>query len=327
MASPLACAAALALLLGQSPAEAPPAARPAATRWSWSGVERIVAVGDVHGAYREFVSILKAAGLVDEKLHWAGGKTHLVQTGDIPDRGPEPKKAFDLLRRLEREAAEAGGRVHALIGNHEAMMIERDFRYVHPAALKPFVTAKSAALRDAFLRAHPRLERRDVPLGWIEHRDAFSPSGEYGAWITSHNAAVKINDTLFLHGGLSSRFAAADLGELNEKVRSELRQKPTLEALYPTSDNQEGPLWFRGYAHYKERELAGLVKEVLEVQKASRIVVGHSVTGGRIERRAGGRVVLIDCGMNPVYRGGRAAALEITGDQVREIYARDTGNP
>src|SRR5712692_6201985 len=68
------------------------------------GVERIVAVGDVHGAYEPLVEILRAAGILDRRLRWAGGRAHLVQTGDILDRGPDSRKALDLLRRLEDDA-------------------------------------------------------------------------------------------------------------------------------------------------------------------------------------------------------------------------------
>ncbi len=87
----------------------------------WSGVKRIVAVGDLHGAYVHFVTILMGTGLVDDKLNWIGGKTHLVQIGDVLDRGDKPKDIFDLAIRLEKEAEAAGGKVHMMIGNHEEM--------------------------------------------------------------------------------------------------------------------------------------------------------------------------------------------------------------
>ena len=44
---------------------------------------RIVAIGDVHGAADNFVAILTRAGLVDAQRRWTGGKTVLVQTGDV----------------------------------------------------------------------------------------------------------------------------------------------------------------------------------------------------------------------------------------------------
>ena len=70
----------------------------------FDGVDRIVAVGDVHGAYDRFVEILTAAGVIDKRLRWTGGKTHLVQLGDVVDRGPDSRKAIDLLKKLERDA-------------------------------------------------------------------------------------------------------------------------------------------------------------------------------------------------------------------------------
>src|SRR5258708_32924873 len=74
----------------------------------WAGVERIVAVGDVHGDYDQLAAVLKSAGLIDEQGNWTGGKTHLVQNGDVLDRGPDSRKAMDLLMRIEKQAAEAG---------------------------------------------------------------------------------------------------------------------------------------------------------------------------------------------------------------------------
>src|SRR3982750_2238865 len=88
------------------------------TQDDWQNVQRVVAVGDVHGDKDAFVAVLKMAGVIDEQEHWTGGKTHLLQIGDIPARGPQTREAFDFIMRLEKEAAGAGGKVHAIIGNH-----------------------------------------------------------------------------------------------------------------------------------------------------------------------------------------------------------------
>src|SRR4029453_12750834 len=98
----------------------------------FDGVERIVAVGDVHGAYEQLLGIHKTTGIVDQRLRWAGGRTHFLQLGDVVDRGPDSRKVLDLYRRLEREAASAGGRVHFLLGNHEALRVTGDYRYGDP---------------------------------------------------------------------------------------------------------------------------------------------------------------------------------------------------
>ena len=55
---------------------------------------------------------------------------------------------------------------------------------------------------------------------------------------------------------------------------------------------------------------------------ARAVVIGHTVTSdGRITPRFGGRVVMIDVGMNPLY-GRNLAALEITrgGEAVAALY-------
>src|SRR5258708_26245086 len=87
----------------------------------WAGVERIVAVGDVHGDYDQLAAVLKSAGLIDEQGNWTGGKTHLVQNGDVLDRGPDSRKAMDLLVRIEKQAAGAGGIVDPPNGDHGGM--------------------------------------------------------------------------------------------------------------------------------------------------------------------------------------------------------------
>ena len=100
--------------------------------------ETVVAIGDVHGDFDDFVAILKQVGLIDEQHHWTGGKTTLIQVGDVLDRGPKPREAMDLLMSLEKEAPQAGGRVVSLLGNHEMMNIMGDLRYVTAGELCQF---------------------------------------------------------------------------------------------------------------------------------------------------------------------------------------------
>src|SRR5262245_38566625 len=92
----------------------------ATTGYDWQGVSRVVAIGDLHGDKDALIAVLRMASLIDSGDRWTGGTTHVVQMGDVPARGPQTRQALDLLMRLEQEALAAGGRVHALIGNHEA---------------------------------------------------------------------------------------------------------------------------------------------------------------------------------------------------------------
>src|SRR5512135_829734 len=97
---------------------------------TFENVRRVVAFGDVHGDYPRFVELLRTAALVDAKNAWTGGGTHLVLAGDFVDRGDYSAQVLDLLMALEPQARQAGGQLHALIGNHEAMDLYGDLRYV-----------------------------------------------------------------------------------------------------------------------------------------------------------------------------------------------------
>src|SRR5436305_201262 len=208
----------------------------------WQGIQRVVAVGDIHGDKDAFVAVLTMAGIIDDQERWSGGETHLVQVGDVPGRGPQTRKVFDFMMRLEREAVSAGGKFHALIGNHDAGVIYGDLRNTNPDEYGEFRTADSAARLQKALEDELALRRKegrlpgsaaDVegvknlwlaehPPGFVEHREAFGPSGHYGSWIRRNNCIIRINETLFLHGGISPKYASRTRSTLNDSVRREL---------------------------------------------------------------------------------------------------------
>jgi len=300
-----------------------------AAQAEWKNVERVVAVGDVHGDFNAFVEILRSAGVIDQANHWTGGKTHLVQTGDVPDRGPDTRKVMDLLMELEKEAAKAGGGVHPLIGNHEAMNVYGDLRYVTPAEYAAFATPKSEEVRAGFWKQEnkktPRPNFEDKrkweeahPLGYFEQRIAFSSQGVYGKWIRSHNAIIKINDTIFLHGGFGPRFASMPFKQINDAITAELADISTIQPKDPAMAD-DGPLWYRGQATDGNQEAKALVDQVLAAQGVKRIVIGHTPTAGAILSRFDGKVILIDAGMSATY-GSHRTCLLLDGDGVFAIH-------
>src|SRR5438477_8316950 len=135
----------------------------AAPGCSIDGVDRIVAVGDVHGAYDRFVEILKTTALIDDRLRWIGGQAHLVQLGDVVDRGPDSRPALDLLRRLQTEASRAGGAVHPLLGNHEVARLLGDLRFATAGEFQAFVTSRSEEIRQRYAQS-TKPEARDKLL-------------------------------------------------------------------------------------------------------------------------------------------------------------------
>jgi hypothetical protein len=296
----------------------------------FEGVDRVVAVGDVHGDLEAVTEILRTAGIIDQRGKWIAGKTHLVQAGDLLDRGPQSRKVLDLFMRLEKDAAKAGGRVHCLIGNHEAMNIYGDLRYAAPEDFAAFRTSNSEQVRSHLWEEHVKTlsARPDTayrkkwedehPPGWFEHRYEFSPQGKYGKWINSHPAMVKINDSLYLHGGLSTKYAAMTIAEINTAIRARLDGSVKLEeGDIVTGD--DGPLWFRGLAREDGVVTAQDVDRLLETHGVKRIVIGHTPTPGAVLTRFGGKVVLIDVGLSGYY-GSRRACLVLEPPKAAAVH-------
>lgn len=198
---------------------------------------RVVAVGDVHGAYESLTEILRTTGLIDAEERWIGGDSILVQTGDVVDRGPAVREVLDLLMSLETEAPATGGRVVGLLGNHELMNLVGDLRDVAPETLATFVDVQSTTRRErawegwrewALERGRARgltdpqlppdtRERwmEEHPLGLLEYREALAPGALYGGWLRRRPVAVRVAGTLFMHAGLSPAFSTLSIDELD----------------------------------------------------------------------------------------------------------------
>ncbi len=192
---------------------------------------RVVVVGDVHGAATELRSILRRAGLTDVSDRWIGGKTQLVSTGDLLDRGADSRQVLDLLMRLEREAALVGGRVQVLLGNHELMTLTGDLHDASAGEFAAFAVDETAGERAVALARYRRYARTGTtpaaiadefeqrfPKGWFARRRAFSADGVYGHWLLARPAVVVIDGTAFVHGGLTAETAKLDLAALNAAV-------------------------------------------------------------------------------------------------------------
>ncbi len=206
--------------------------------------ESVIAIGDVHNDYDDFVAILRRTGLTDKQNHWTGGKTTFVQVGDLLDRGPKPREVMDLMIALEKEAVQTGGRVVSLLGNHEMMNIMGDLRYVTPGNYASFADRNSEkrqrAAYDEYVKwrgGHTSLiaelpqpmELTEAewmarhPAGFIEQREAFGPKGEYGEWLRGHAAVAEIEGIIFLHGGIHPDLAKTKLDAMNNRIHDEIK--------------------------------------------------------------------------------------------------------
>lgn len=249
-----------------------------------SAADRVVAIGDLHGDLSQTLRALALAELIDAQGHWAGGDTVLVQTGDTMDRGPDSRWILELLQRLEGEAAESGGRVVCLLGNHEVMNLQGDLRYVLPADTEAF---GGAAAR----------------------RDALEPGGSLGAWLRTLPALARVGDTVFVHGGLRPELAELGLEQVNAQVHE------AITAGGGAILGPSGPLWYRGYARDPEAQACEALARALAHLDAGRMVVGHTPSrDGTIRSRCGGRLHAIDVGMAAYYGSHLAVWEELDGD-------------
>ena len=321
--------------------------------------QRIVAVGDLHGDYEAYEEIMRNAGLIDSRGRWVGGDTILVQTGDIADRGPDSLKIIRHLQKLEKRARRNSGRIVTLVGNHEAMNMTNDLRYVHPGEYEAFATRRSNALRERvyennrealeafYLGEDPALTPEAVkakwiaatPLGKLEHQSAWRADGEIGSWIVNNPAISVIDGNLFVHGGISAKYADRSVDMLNAEVAGALTNDVNeSEAII---NDELGPLWYRGLVSPPPALPADETSEtpaetvgaptpltpeeevdlVLEAFGVARIIVGHTPSLAGVKARHGGKVIQIDTGASAYY-GGTRSFLEIRGDNLR---ANDNG--
>jgi len=263
------------------PADPPP---PAEDTWPATG--RIFAVSDIHGQFGLFRRLLERHGVIDTNGSWCWGDGHLVIVGDVFDRGPTVTEAWWAIHQLEQAARRHGGRVHVLLGNHELMVLQGDLRYIHE---KYKATA----------------EILQMPLP-----ELYGPRSVLGAWLRTKNAAVRIGDLLFVHGGISPAMARQfpHLGDMNAALRRGLAESaegiesdPELAAVF----GRIGPFWYRGYL--EERSNYPLlrpdeVREVLRTYDVSRIVVGHT-TQEHVSAWQAGTVIAVDAGFKHGDRG------------------------
>jgi Calcineurin-like phosphoesterase. len=275
-------------------------------------------VGDLHGDSDAARAVLRLAGLIDDQDHWTGRDAVLVQDGDLMDRGPDTRGLIALMRSLQAQAPAAGGQVVQLMGNHEEMSLLGDWRYLDRKDLADY--GPPGATTDQLVQAR---------------RAALSPTGDEGRWLRSLDAVAIVGDTVFVHGGITARFAREGVSKLDQEIHAAVQAAAATHQLAPGSSvlGEEGPLWYRGYLLADEGPACDELGRALSALHVRRMVVGHTVQkSGRIADRCGGRLLGIDTGISAWY-GRHLAALELTCTSIgspvstRDVPAARTGAP
>lgn len=266
-----------------------------------ASLRRLCSIADIHGDLEQAHAALRLCGLTSEaegSPHWTAGENNatLVQTGDLVDRGPDSLKVIELFSRLQHQAKEAGGRVELLLGNHEVLNMEGDYRYVHP----------------------DELQHAGGVQAW---GSMFDPvSGGIGRVVSQHPTAVVAGAgpcrTLFVHAGLRSELllgpqhsARARLADLNTRMRHTLAHARQPRGAFVGLTGDDGPVWYRGFALQREESVCADLRATLQSVGAWRMIVGHTITPDhtRALPRCAGLLQMMDVGMSKAYYGSLAA--------------------
>lgn len=96
----------------------------------------IFAFGDVHGELDGLIDNLKEAKILDKQNNWVtGNKSIVIQMGDEIDRGPKPLETYDFSEKLQIQAEANGGKFIRLLGNHEEMILQKNYYFAMASGL------------------------------------------------------------------------------------------------------------------------------------------------------------------------------------------------
>lgn len=138
-------------------------------------------VGDIHGCLDTFASLLQRQGLVDGERRWIGGTTELWIIGDLADRGPEGLASIELVMSLQHRAAESGGQVNCLMGNHDAFLV----------AARRFLDTPLEGAGLSFIQLWAMNGGRPDDLERL--------NADHLAWLSQLPLAARVGDALLVH--------------------------------------------------------------------------------------------------------------------------------
>ncbi len=292
-------------------------------------VDRIIAIGDVHGDYQMLIDALILGKVIDEKGKWIGGKTVVVQVGDQVDRcRPTPTdqcisditsndensdlKTIEYMNELHKKAKKEGGAVYSVLGNHEIMNIQGNMDYVSKAGIDGF--------------------------GGVEgRRKVFKKNGEVANMIAcTRNSILQIGSNIFVHGGVLPSLLekyGSDISKINKTIRNLLTNNTNEYLTHELLNSDKiSPFWTRVFGEKEDDKMCAINDKALDMLKGVKVaVIGHTPqpfsVGKLINSVCGGKIYRIDIGGSQAFelyknKSYTLQVLEILNDNVFNILEK-----
>lgn len=258
----------------------------------------IYAVSDVHGGYDRLVALLSRHGVIaaspssPTQARWTAGHAVLVVAGDMIDKGPSSLEVLDLVMTLDGGARDAGGRVIATLGNHEA----------------EFLADPENDKADAGDGIDPEARAHGVDVMALA-----SGRDPRGAWLRGLPFGARVGRWFFSHAGNTAGRTVAQLeGALRAGVVA--RDYRDTEVIGDASILEARAWWTTS---------AVVVSTNARALDVDHFVFGHSPSAlgarGQVGVAASGGLFRIDCGMSPGVDDSRGALLRVRVDAGREV--------